>query len=258
MEQEKKDSTSLRGTRGSRAIRAGAVARGRPVEKSPEVSKRESSKPEQSEPVRRGQNQPRGISRIPRRGQNRKIPRINNRRMRQSNRNNRRLERVQNVMRYQPRGPRGRFRARGGFFNMRRRPFSRRSIFISGLPKNANTELLEGELRKEGRVIRCTLLRDFEGNSRGIAFAEMQNPREAWNVIQRWKGKKVGENVVFVAFKREPNRRNYYSRPNYRYGNNRQFNYYGRYYSRFQGSFGFRGNRGRVRGRNRGFQRNQN
>ena len=253
MEKDNKESTSLRGTRGSRGVRAGATGRGgRPIEKSPEENKpsRESPKPEQSEPVRRGQNQSRGGPRISRRGQNRKIPRIN-RRMRQPNRNNRRLERAQNVMRYQPRGQRGRFRIRRGFFNMRRRPLPRRSVFISGLPKNVDTELLKKELIKEGRVIRCTLLRDINGNSRGIAFAEMQNPREAWNVIQRWKGKKVGENIVFVTFKREPIRRNNYSRPNYRYGNNRQFNSFGRFNPRFQGTFKPRGIRGRARGRGR-------
>jgi RNA recognition motif-containing protein len=126
---------------------------------------------------------------------------------------------------------------------MRRRRFGRRSIFISGLPKNVTRYRLVGLLRKEGRLLRCTLLKDRFGNSRGIAFAEMQNPRDAGKVIQKWRGRNVNGNTIFVAFKRNP-RRNYYSRYN-RYGNYRQFNNYGGYNSRFQRPYRPRGTRGR-------------
>ena len=146
--------------------------------------------------------------------------------MRQPNRNTKRLERAQNAARNQRRGQRGRFRARRGYFGMRRRPFGRRSIYIAGLPKNVNRYRLSGLLRQEGRLIRCTLLRDRFGNSRGIAFAEMQNPRDAGKIIQKWRGRNVDGNTIFVTFKRNPNRWNYYSRYNNRYGNNRQFNNY--------------------------------
>ena len=166
--------------------------------------------------------------------------------MRQPNRNTKRLERAQNAVRNQRRGQRGRFRARRGYFGMRRRPFGRRSIFIAGLPKNVNRYRLSGLLRQEGRLIRCTLLRDRFGRSRGIAFAEMQNPRDAGKIIQKWKGRNVDGNTIFVTFKRNPNRWNYYPRYNNRYGNNRQF--YGGYNSRYQRPFRPRGNRGRGRG----------
>ena len=250
MDKDKKEPTSLRGTRGSRGVRLAATGRGgRPAEKSPSPKSaqepRESSKPEIAEPSRGGgRNQTRG-SRNLRRGQNRQFQR-RNRRMRQPNRNTKRLERAQNAMRSQRRGQRGRFRARRGYFGMRRRPFGRRSIFIAGLPKNVNRYRLSGLLRQEGRLIRCTLLRDRFGRSRGIAFAEMQNPRDAGKIIQKWKGRNVDGNTIFVTFKRNPNRWNYYRRYNNRYGNNRQF--YGGYNSRYQRPFRPRGNRGRGRG----------
>jgi len=167
--------------------------------------------------------------------------------MRQPPKQNR-LSRAQDAARNNQRGQRGRFRARGRrFFGMRRRPYGRRSIFIAGLPRNVTRYRLSGLLRKDGRVLRCTLLRDRFGRSRGIAFAEMQNPRDAWKVIQKWRGRTVGKNTIFVTFKRNPRYRNNYSRYN-RYGN-RQFNNYGGYNSRYQRPNRPRGNRGRGRGR---------
>ena len=168
--------------------------------------------------------------------------------MRQQPSKTNRLRRAQDAAINNQRGQRGRFRVRRRFFVMRRRPINRRSIFIAGLPRNINSYRLNGLIRKEGRLLRCTLLRDRFGRSRGIAFAEFQNPRDAWNVVQKWRGRNVGGNNIFVTFKRNPNRfRNNYSRYN-RYGN-RQFNNYGGYNSRYQRPNRPRGNRGRGRGR---------
>ena len=135
----------------------------------------------------------------------------------------------------------------------RRRFFVRRSIFIAGLPRNVNRFRLSGLLRREGRLLRCTILRDRFGRSRGIAFAEMQYPRDAGKVIQKWRGRNVGGNTIFVAFKRNPNRWNNYSRNRFR-----QFNNFRRFNSRYQRPFrprgnGGRGRGGRGRGRGRGF-----
>lgn len=196
-------------------------------------------------------------SRISLRGKNHQNQK-RNRRIRQPNRNTRRLDRAQNAVRNQQRGQRGRFRiGRRRFFFMRRRPFGRRNLFISGLSENVTRYRLFGLLRKEGRLIRCTLLKDKMGNSRGIAFAEMQNPRDALKIIQKWRGRIVDGNTIFVTFKRNPNKTNYYSRNNRRFGNYRQpFNNYGRFYnSRFRRSYRPRGNRERrgLGGRGRQF-----
>ena len=247
----KKEPRTLRGTRGSRGTQAPVATRGRPTEKSsspkPSPPPRELSKPESSKPSNDSNNVTRESRIVRRGGQNRQSQR-RNRRMRQPPRTMKRLERAQLAARNQPRGQRGRFRPRRRFrfFRMRRRPFGRRSIFISGLPRNVTRYRLTGLLRKEGRVLRCTLLKDRFGNSRGIAFAEMQNPRDAGKIIQKWRGRNVGGNTIFVAFKRNPRYRYNYSRYNNRYRNYRPFNY-GGYYSRYQRQNMTRGNRGRGR-----------
>ena len=213
MDRDKKEPTQTRGARGTRGNRVAAATRSREEEKSPSPKSSQPSKEvpkkEESVPVRGGRNPERG-SRISLRGRNRQNQR-RNRRIRQPIRNTRRLERAQNAARNQQRGPRGRFRnGRRRFFGMRRRPFGRRNIFIAGLPKNVTRYRLSDLLRKEGRLIRCTLLKDSSGNSRGIAFAEMQNPRDAGKVIQKWRGRVVDGNTIYVTFKRNPYRPNYY------------------------------------------------
>lgn len=256
MEKEKKEPTPLRGSRGSRVSRIANVNRGRAEENAPSKNitqpPKESSKIEPAEQSRGGRSSPRGsrIVRVVRRGQNRQFQRRNYRN-RQPNRNTRRLERAQNAARGYARGARGRFRGRRRFFGMRR-PFGRRSIYIAGLPKNVPQYRLIGLLRQEGRLLRCTLLKDAYGNSRGIAFAEMSSPRDALKVIQKWKGRKVEGNTIFVTFKRNPiGYRKYYSTYNNRFGNNRQFKNYGGYNTRYQRPR-VRGIRGRG-GRGRGF-----
>jgi hypothetical protein len=250
MEKEK-EPTTIRGASGSGVSRASARAtRGRPVEKSPSKATQPTTKSpnnEVTEPSRGGRVAASRGSRVVRRGQTRTAQR-RNRRMRQQPSKTNRLRRAQDAARNNQRGQRGRFRARRRFFVMRRRPYSRRSIFIAGLPRNINSYRLNGLIRKEGRLLRCTLLRDRFGRSRGIAFAEFQNPRDAWNVVQKWRGRNVGGRNIFVTFKRNPNRfRSNYSRFN-RYGN-RQFSNYGGYNSRYQRPNRPRGNRGRGRGR---------
>ncbi len=255
MEKEKKEPASIRGPRGLRGSRVlPNVKRDRPEEnilppKSIHPSK-ESTKLEQTVPSREDRN-PETSSRIRRRGQNNHISR-RNRRLRQPMKNTKRLERAQIAARNQPKGRRGEFKPRRRFFGIKRRTFGRRSIFIAGLPRNINRYRLTGLIKKEGRVLRCTLLRDRYGNSRGIAFAEMKNPRDAWKIIQKWRGKKVGGNTIFVTFKREPNRyRNNYSKFNNMNGNNRQFNNYRGYYFNYQRTNRQRGNR--IKGRGRGY-----
>lgn len=169
----------------------------------------------------------------------------------------RRLDRVRNAVRYR-RGIRGRFRPRRGFFGMRRRFFGRRSIFIKGFPSTIKENTLLGMLQKEGRVIRVTLLKDIRGESRGMAFAEFQNPRDALKVVQNYRGKEIGGNNIFVAFKRDNNRFRINNYPRYfnRNRNVRQFNNFrpGFNSNRFQRPMRPLRNviRGRARGRGRG------
>lgn len=251
METESTESSSLRGIRGSRGSRISSI-RAKPPERQASPPNKnppqKSSNPEQSHPVR--ESQPRGSRNIRSRG------RVRGRAMRRFNRprpqnTNRRFGRIRNPMR-NPRGMRQRFRARNRFFR-RRFNFPRRSIFIKGLPKNITENNLMTMLRKEGRVIRLTFLKDNLGEFRGMAFAEFQNPRSAWNTIKKYRDYQLGENKIFVAFKRDNNRyRNNYQRFFNRNRNIGRFNNYRRGFgsNRFQRQI--RPVRMNVRGRGRG------
>ena len=248
-----------RGTRGARiaAIRGNQSERPKsPRNKSP------ASKPpkeEQSRPIRGTQSGSRGSRIVRPRGRGRIMRRGNRPRPRQPN-FRRRLERAQFAMR-NPRGNRGRFRGRRGYFGMFRRFFRRRSIFIKGFPKNITEKTITTMLQKEGRILRVTLLKDSQGESRGMAFAEFQNPRDALKVVREYKTKEIEGHNIFVAFKRDNNRfrNNNYQRFFNRNRNNRQFNGFrpGFNPNRFQKQMRplrniIRGGRGRGRGRSRG------
>ena len=259
MYKDKNKTEVARGSRGSRGSRLLVQTRSRTevnttTSQKEDQPKKDASKEEKVESDKEEKKPIRG-PRISRRG-NHQSQRIN-RRLRQPNRNSNRLDRAQNAARSQQRGKVGRFRAPGKYFNFRRRPI-RRSIFVAGLPTNVNQFRLSGLLKKEGNLLRCTLLRDKFGNSRGIAFAEMQNPRDARKIIEKWNGRNVEGNKLFVTFKRNPRRPNYYPRYNYRYPVNRRFNFnFNNYNPRYQKQNRARGNlrrgRGFGRGRGRGY-----
>lgn len=160
MDKGKTESSSIRGVRGSRGTRISSI-RSKPSERpSSPPNKNPPSNPEQSHPIR--DNQANGSRIVRPRG------RVRGRVMRRFNRPrpriiNRRFRRVPNMMRGR-RGMRRRFRPGFGFFR-RRFNFARRSIFIKGLPKKITEDNLMGMLKKEGRVLRLTLLKDDSGES---------------------------------------------------------------------------------------------
>ena len=51
--------------------------------------------------------------------------------------------------------------------------------------------------------MRVTLLKDSRGESRGMAFAEFQNPRDASKAVQKSKLKQFEGFDIFVTFKKE-------------------------------------------------------
>lgn len=260
------DTSNLRTARGSRGARI-ASSRGNPSgrqlsprKKSPSSPRNKSpsanhSDKEQSRPIRGGQNASRGSRVLRPRGRGRIMRR--NFRPRQPN-FRRRLERAQFAMR-NPRGMRRGFRPRMGFRRPFRRFFGRRSIFIKGLPIRMNGRAVFGMMRKEGRIVRTTLLKDNMGQSRGIAFVEFMYPRDALKVVQNYRGRRIDGNNIFVAFKRENNRfrnnnprffgRNRINRPfnNFRPGFNS--NRFPRQIMPLRNVVGGRGGRGRGRGR---------
>ena len=241
---------SLRGSRGRQA-----ATRGNPSErpKSPRNNSPSPKSPkeeESSRPIRgsRGSRaiRPRGRGRVIRRDNPRSRPYFQ-----------RRFRRPLNFIRNRRRGRRGGFRPRTRNFRNYNRLPGNRSIFIKGFPLRMSESTITEMLRKEGRVLRVTLLKDNRGESRGMAFAEFQYPREAYNVVQKYKGKKYEGNDIFVAFKRNNRFRNNNPRFFNRNRNIRQFNNFrpGFNPNRYQMPMrSFRGGvRGRGRGRGRGF-----
>lgn len=245
--------SNIRGTRGSRgrvqANRGNSSERPQsPREKNPSP---QPEKEESSRPIRGSRG-----SRISRpRGRGRVVRRENNRQRQPFFR--RRFRRPLNFMRNRRPGRRGGFRRGTRNFRFNRRLPGNRSIFIKGFPLRMSESTITEMLRKEGRVLRVTLLKDNRGESRGMAFAEFQYPRDAYNVVQKYKGKKYEGNDIFVAFKRDNRFRNYNPRFFNRNRNIRQFNNFrpGFNQNRYQMPMRpFRGSvRGRGRGRGRGF-----
>lgn len=240
------DNNSLRGSR--------ARKRGNPSDRPASPRKKSppptsSKEEERPRPIRGATNASRGARTSRPRGGLRVMRRGN--RPRRANFRGRRLERAQYAARY-PRGMRRRFRPRFGYRRPFRRFFGSRSIFIKNLPQRMNEGQLMGMMRREGRVLRLTLLKDNKGESRGMAFAEFQFPRDALKVVQNYRGRIIDGNNIFVAFKRNINRFRY---NNPRFGNYRQFgNFRPRFNpNRFQRPMGpMRNGRGRFRGRGRG------
>lgn len=155
-----------------------------------------------------------------------------------------RLERVKNETINRGQRTRGRVRrVINRFGGFRRRRFGLRSIFIRGLPKFINNFKLARLLRADGRILRCNVLKNKYGVSRGIAFAEYQNPRDAWNAIKKWNGKDIEGYSIYVAYKKKPpiNRR-YFSYFNKNNNNSRGFNNFGGGYNRRGFNNGFNGN----------------
>lgn len=265
MEKEKPNEISrgrggnLRGN--TRGIASGATKRPRTEDKPPSIERsaiREEPKKEEipKREVERGITRGSLRARARARGNLRMMPR-RNRRLIPARRE--RLQRAQNVVNYMNRGQRGRFRGRFNRFNgFRNRRGGLRSIFISGLPRYINNYKLANFLKKEGRLIRVSVLKNRFGASRGIAFAEFQNPRDAWKVINNWNGKNINGSNIFVTYKKRPpiNKRYtpYFNKRYNNYGNGqRNFNNFGVNYPqkpRIRGNFrgGMRGARGVPRG----------
>ena len=156
-----------------------------------------------------------------------------------------RLERAQNASNRNQR--RRNFTTRRRNFNNRRftKRFGLREVFIAGLPRNVNNRRLFNLLRNEGRLVRCNVVYDRYGYSKGIAFAEFANQRDAWRVVNRWRGRRIGRFTIFVTFRRRRRvrRNNNYER--FRRGRGGRF-------GQSQRGYGNRGGYGNVRYRGRG------
>jgi len=103
-------------------------------------------------------------------------------------------------------------------------------LFVGSLPYSATSVQLEEAFSKFGKVVSCELITDrFSGQSKGFAFIEMENDKEADEAISKLNGTQLGERKIVVnvarpreekprfSGRREDFRRNYREpRPNRR------------------------------------------
>lgn len=153
----------------------------------------------------------------------------------------RKVSRRNNPLRFRERRRRNNNRF-GGF----RRNFGVREIFIAGLPRNVNSGRLFSLLRNQGRLVRCNVVYDRYRRSKGIAFAEFESHRDAWRVVNRWRGRRIGNFTIFVALRR-PRR----MRRNNNFDRFRKFRGRGGRFGQNQRGFGNRFGPIRYRGRGR-------
>ena len=110
--------------------------------------------------------------------------------------------------------------------------YTKREIFIKGLPRYIDNRGLFNLFKKEGRIINCNVLYDNVGFSRGIGKIEFLNYRDAWKVINKWNNITYKGFTLKVEYKKtnnqtaSANNRNYVQFHNYQQNNNysRKFN----------------------------------
>jgi cold-inducible RNA-binding protein len=75
-------------------------------------------------------------------------------------------------------------------------------LFVGGLPYSATSSQLEEIFSKFGKVVSCEVITDrYSGRSKGFAFVEMENDKEADEAIEKlndteMEGKKIAVNVA--------------------------------------------------------------
>ena len=171
-----------------------------------------------------------------------------------------RLQRVQNILGYRKFKTSKPKRNYNNSFSSNKiqnvNPNSKREIFVKGLPRFVDSKGLFNLFKNEGRIVKCNVLYDSIGFSKGIGKLEFANFRDAWKVIKKWnntpykgftlkleyKKLKNGQNgnaynstTLGYQNKNNPNSSNYRKYNGYNLNYNR--NYYNNYkyrYSRYK------------------------
>jgi len=75
-------------------------------------------------------------------------------------------------------------------------------LFVGGLPYTVTSSQLEEMFSKFGKVVSCDVISDrYSGQSKGFAFVEMENDKEADEAIEKLnetelEGRKIAVNVA--------------------------------------------------------------
>jgi cold-inducible RNA-binding protein len=76
-------------------------------------------------------------------------------------------------------------------------------LFVGNLPYSITNPQLEEMFFKFGKVVSCEVITDrFSGQSKGFAFVEMENDKQADEAISRLNGTQVGERKIIVNIAR--------------------------------------------------------
>jgi len=94
-----------------------------------------------------------------------------------------------------------------------------KKLFVGSLPYSTTNPQLEEIFSKFGKVVSCEIIADrFSGQSKGFAFVEMENDKEADEAISKLngtelEGRKIIVNIARPRFdnRREISRRNYHA-----------------------------------------------
>ena len=102
-----------------------------------------------------------------------------------------------------------------------------REIYVKGLPRYVDDQILFNLFREEGRIINCNILYDNVGFSRGIGRILFANFRDAMNVIKKWDNCDYKGNILKVEYKMTKNVDNNTNIYNKKFDkNNRNNNYF--------------------------------
>ncbi|PON81084.1 Splicing factor-like protein [Trema orientale] len=73
------------------------------------------------------------------------------------------------------------------------------NLFVKNLDRDINEDLLRDKFSRFGKVSSLTIIKDYEGNSRGFGFVELESrPEEAKNAIEVLNGSLLGSKHLFV------------------------------------------------------------
>ena len=106
------------------------------------------------------------------------------------------------------------------FNNNRPRINNNREIYVKGLPRFVDNSSLFALFKTEGRIIKCNILYDNVGFSRGIGRILFTNFKDAMNVIKKWNNTIYKGNTLKVEYKTVPNVNGIYVNKGNRINNN--------------------------------------
>ena len=124
-----------------------------------------------------------------------------------------RLQRVQTILGYNRKYQRARpKRNYSNYYSFKISPKtnvnSKKEVFVKGLPRFVDNKGLFNLFKNEGRIVKCNVLYDNIGFSRGIGKLEFADFRDAWKVIKKWNNTPYKGFTLKLEYKKMNNGQN--------------------------------------------------